>query len=815
MKYNIPGRYLGYQSFLTCQSSVITGMNEGFLRQTGYSEGEIINRHIDDVLTDLLRIPQDQVRRIRARGRAVCYLFTRELHPRRVCIRIVNDGDSERSVYYFKDRPASLLDEQLLPLGQLTHHDDVGCALYTVPDLVLLKASPNYLVYLPGPANKAVHCIGKPVGHIIPDFEGSVHESVWNAVMETGKIKYFKECRREPDSRVTYWDCCVIPVIRNRKVRHILEVICKVTDRVANLQLTREQVDHLVKDQQFKTELLESISMGFVSLDQDWRLTYMNRQAASLLDVDPTKLLGQVIWDCLKFLDKAELEKHLRRVMQDSRPFSFEYYYPAGDQYYNCSVHPSDIGITVCWVDTTKHKQAEREALRNKRKADILYEVAEKLHASNQPKRIISQLCMKVAEFLDCQLFINYLVDDKKRKLKLNACWGLDVQAQKMLEWLDFGMSVCGRAARDRCRIVVENIQHTTQYETDLVRSVGIRAYACHPLIEKERVVGTLAFGSRDKDTFSQDDLALMKAVADLMAIAINRARTERVMKEQHQRMLESERERIAALKKSIQMKDEFLSIISHEFKTPLAVIFSAIQTMERTCCSELSDKARGFIDKIRQNSLRQLRLVNNLLDITRVNSGQLMHNWNNIDIVSLTKVITESVEVYAQQKNINLAFHSKVKRKIIQMDQEKYERILLNLLSNAIKFTPEGKSVMVGVSMKNRLGSRMVCIEVRDEGMGIPSEKMEAIFERFVQVDSSLTRQAEGVGIGLYLAKKFTESLGGTMTAKSKMGQGSSFSVFFPDTRKSESHRAGTDTIRDDDKLFQTTRVEFSDLDS
>jgi signal transduction histidine kinase len=278
--------------------------------------------------------------------------------------------------------------------------------------------------------------------------------------------------------------------------------------------------------------------------------------------------------------------------------------------------------------------------------------------------------------------------------------------------------------------------------------------------------------------------------------------------------MLKAERERIDALKRSIEIKDEFLSIISHEFKTPLAVIFSAIQTMEHTCGSELTERARGFISKIRQNSLRQLRLVNNLLDITRINSGELGLNWNDIDIVPLTRAITRSVEDYAKQKNISLEFNSRIKQKIIALDQEKYERILLNLLSNAIKFTPEGKSIIVGVSMKNRYGSRMICIEVRDEGMGIPSEKMECIFDRFVQVDSSFTRQAEGVGIGLYLAKKFTEFLGGTMTAKSRVGQGSCFSVFLPDKRNTELSQPGTESMKDDNKLLLTARVEFSDMD-
>lgn len=809
MKYKIADKYSGFQSVLTCQSSVITGMNKWFLRQTGYSESEILNRHIDDVLIGLLRIPQNKVRRIRTKGMAECFLFTKTLHPRKVCIRFVSEGNNDRSVYYFKDKSASCLNDYLLTLKQLK---DKACALYTAPDFILLKASPKYLGFLPYPANKEEYSIGKPVGHILPEFKGSMQELVWKRAIGSGKIKHVINRMHLPENQIIYWKSCVIPIFINRKVKYVFEMITDMTERMTKRQQMAEQADQLARTQQLKLDILECINVGFVILDQDWRFAYVNPQAALYLGYKPEMLTGRIVWDCLKWLDKTEIGGYLRQARQECRPISFEFHDPDHDQYYNCNIHPAAVGMAVYWVETTKHKLAEREAIRNKKKADILYEMAEKLHASSMPQRIVKKLCLKMTEFLGCQLFINYLVDEKRKKLKLNACWGLDEQAQKELEWIDYGNTLCGCAARNRNRVVAEYIQQSTDRRTEWYRAAGIRAFASHPLIEKDKVVGTLAFGSRTKDTFSKDDLALMKAVADLTATAINRVRTERRMKEQHQLMLEAERERIAALKRYIKMKDEFLAIISHEFKTPLAVIFSAIQTMEHTCGGELSEKARDFISKIRQNSLRQLRLVNNLLDITRLNSGWLIPNWCNLDIVTLTRAITRSVEVYARQKNIALTFQTRVKQRIIQMDQEKYERILLNLLSNAIKFTPEGKSVMVRVYVTKKFGSRMVCIEVKDEGMGIPREKMDAIFERFFQVDSSLTRQAEGIGIGLCLAKKFTESLGGKMAAKSKVGQGSTFSVFFPDV-KGEFCGTELETYQDDDKLLLTASVEFSDM--
>jgi two-component system, sensor histidine kinase and response regulator len=260
---------------------------------------------------------------------------------------------------------------------------------------------------------------------------------------------------------------------------------------------------------------------------------------------------------------------------------------------------------------------------------------------------------------------------------------------------------------------------------------------------------------------------------------------------------------------KALEMKDEFLSLVSHEFRTPLNVINSAIQAMTYICGGELSDKSKKYLGMIRQNTFRQLRLVNNLLDITRVNAGRIKINKSNIDIVFLTKAIIESVYTYASQKKIDVAFITLLEEKVIAIDEEKYERILLNLLSNAIKFTPEGNSIIVTLNaVKNR-----IYVKVRDSGIGIPEDKLDVIFERFGQVDSSLSRQAEGTGIGLSLVKKLTEALGGSISVNSKEGRGSTFTVVLPDEVISEDKSEIEFGDLLDNRLIQTTTVEFSDI--
>jgi PAS domain S-box-containing protein len=264
---------------------------------------------------------------------------------------------------------------------------------------------------------------------------------------------------------------------------------------------------------------------------------------------------------------------------------------------------------------------------------------------------------------------------------------------------------------------------------------------------------------------------------------------------------------------KALEMKDEFLSIISHEFKTPITVINSAIQVMEVICNNELSVKAKEFLRKIKQNSNRQLRLVNNLIDITRLKSGYLKNNKKNMDIVLITRLITESITIYAAQKGIQLTFYSTLKAKLIGIDEEKYERILLNLLSNAVKFTPKGKSITVKVYQKIVNRKCKVCLQIRDKGIGIPANKQELIFEKFGQVDKSFNRQAEGAGIGLYLVKLLVELIDGEIKLESKEGKGSTFTITLPIIKEAHPPTLHSPKELNNDRVIQATNIEFSDI--
>jgi len=252
----------------------------------------------------------------------------------------------------------------------------------------------------------------------------------------------------------------------------------------------------------------------------------------------------------------------------------------------------------------------------------------------------------------------------------------------------------------------------------------------------------------------------------------------------------------------------DFLANISHELKTPLNVIFTAVQILDLYKKDANSyDKKEQYIKVIKQNCYRLMRLINNLLDTTKLDSGYLKLNLVNCNIVNLVEEITLSVVYYAESKNINIIFDTDVEEKIMAVDPDKIERIVLNLLSNAIKFTGSGGNIYVNI--KDCKDS--ITISVKDTGIGIPQDKIENIFERFVQVDKTLRRNKEGSGIGLYLVKSFVNMHEGTIDIQSVIGKGSEFIINIPVKLVKE------DSEKENNVLYSPSKeyvdMEFADI--
>ena len=249
-------------------------------------------------------------------------------------------------------------------------------------------------------------------------------------------------------------------------------------------------------------------------------------------------------------------------------------------------------------------------------------------------------------------------------------------------------------------------------------------------------------------------------------------------------------------------LKSRFFANISHELRTPLTLILGPAEQLGDELDNErLRHKSR----LIQSNAQRLLRLINQLLDISRLESGNMKLRTGLYDIVPFVRGITMSFSAYAERKRITLNFTSSEERIALYFDRDKAEKIFINVISNAIKFSPTGGAVTVDVSIDENKSGSSVRVSVIDTGIGIPSDQIEHVFDRFYQVGGPGSHEQEGTGIGLALVKELVELHRGSVSVTSEIGKGSVFTVLMP---LGKEHLSPNEIVEHDEDRFDTASL-------
>ncbi len=252
--------------------------------------------------------------------------------------------------------------------------------------------------------------------------------------------------------------------------------------------------------------------------------------------------------------------------------------------------------------------------------------------------------------------------------------------------------------------------------------------------------------------------------------------------------------------------KNDFISNISHELRTPLNIFYSTIQLLDTISKNKNCDfrlKYEEYKKTLHINCKRMNRLINNIIDISKIDEGILKTNFGNYNIVYIVEDVTLSVVNYATLKSISIQFDTDTEEHIIKCDPLMIEKVMLNLLSNAIKFSKEGSSVHISIEESNEY----IIINVEDEGIGILKEYHDKIFDKFFQVDKTSTRINEGSGIGLSIVKSIVDIHNGYIKVDSQLGIGSKFSIYLPNIYNKNSN-VKTYNVND-----ENIQIELSDI--
>ncbi len=303
------------------------------------------------------------------------------------------------------------------------------------------------------------------------------------------------------------------------------------------------------------------------------------------------------------------------------------------------------------------------------------------------------------------------------------------------------------------------------------------KAWIAVPLKIKDRIFGSLTVDRTEAHSLTQDDLELMMTVAHQVAIALDNASAYEQIEVLNVGLEVKVRERTADLEQADRLRSQLLSHVSHELKTPLTSIKGFLQNLLDGLTGQLNEKQQRYLSRMLENSDRLIRMIEALLDRTRIQSGRLDLVPGEIDLGPCVADAVEQLRLLAQGKQQTLEAVAPPAPLIVWADRDRLIQIVTNLVQNAVKFTPEGGSVMVMVRQENQT---FAGVSVRDTGPGIPTEFLDQIFDPFFRV-KQVRSGIKGLGLGLSIVRTLVELQGGTIAARSEPGQGAELYFTIP----------------------------------
>lgn len=323
-------------------------------------------------------------------------------------------------------------------------------------------------------------------------------------------------------------------------------------------------------------------------------------------------------------------------------------------------------------------------------------------------------------------------------------------------------------------------------------QAAGIKTSMVYPVVVNDKPMGVLIFSIvKEEKEVSEEEKELIRGFTDIVGLAVQNSILYSSL-EKTSKQLKDANERLKELDK---LKDEFVSLASHELRTPMTVIKSYVWMLLQNKAGEINEKQKTYLDRTYSSTERLINLVNDMLNISRIESGRLVVNMKEFDMVKLTTDVIVEMQTRALELGVNLLYTPPQSGFLVKADDERIKQVIINLLGNSFKFTPKGGNITVSLSSDGSF----IRLSVTDNGKGISAEDIPKLFQKFNMVGTNyLTKlNTQGTGLGLYLSKSLIEMHGGKIWAESQgEGRGSTFSFTLPVLGSQLAQPKGTESV-------------------
>jgi signal transduction histidine kinase len=396
-----------------------------------------------------------------------------------------------------------------------------------------------------------------------------------------------------------------------------------------------------------------------------------------------------------------------------------------------------------------------------------LGEVSQAVNSTLDLETVLNTIVTKAVQLSSTDAGAIYVYDEVQKTFQLRSSYGMSQELIAAIKAQQIGGDdPVGQAARRRSTVQVADLSNEPSSPAqELILRAGYRALLVVPLVGPDKVLGALVVRRKRPGEFPKQTTDLLETFATQSGLAIQNAHLFREIADKG-----------SQLEVASQHKSQFLANMSHELRTPLNAILGYTELVIDDIYGEVPAKMRGVLERVQSNGRHLLGLINDVLDLSKIEAGQLALTLADYSISDVVQTVVSAVEPLASGKHLALKSELAPNLPRVHGDERRIAQVLLNLVGNAIKFTDSGE-----VALQASEANGSVTVAVRDTGPGISESDQGRIFEEFQQADTSITRTKGGTGLGLAISKRIVEMHGGQIRVESAVGKGSTFFITVP----------------------------------